>query len=90
MPEWNFRFTEVGEKDLNALDAAVRQRVRDKLLWFHDNFSSVVPSALGGKWRGFFKLRAGDWRIIYEIDERKREVVVHVIDLRDKVYKRKC
>ena len=52
-----------------------------------ENFENIVSLPLGGAWRGFFKLRVGDWRIIYEADRGNELVIIHAISPRDKVYK---
>ncbi|MEK7479086.1 MAG: type II toxin-antitoxin system RelE/ParE family toxin [Patescibacteria group bacterium] len=88
MESWRFVFTIIGQKDLDSLDPPVRKRVSEKLLWFRENFSAVIPFPLGGPLSGFFKLRVGEWRVVYEIDQKKMEIIVHVIDLRDRIYKR--
>ena len=89
MDDWKFNITDQGKADLKSLDAEVRQRVLEKLLWFTENFGSLAPIPLGGTWRGFFKLRVGDWRIVYEINYSERVITVHTIDKRDKVYKKR-
>lgn len=86
---WKFDITETGRGDLERLDHEVEQRVIEKLKWFTANFQSIAPIPLGGHWRGFFKLRVGDWRIIYDVNQEVHCVTVHVIDKRDKIYKRK-
>ena len=65
MPAWHFRITPEGEKDLDHLDKSIRKRVIEKLKWLTQSFDDVTPFPLGGQWRGFFKLRVNDWRIIY-------------------------
>ena len=87
--EWLIKFTPEGEKDLIKLDKPVRRRVIIKLHWLEENFPRIVPEPLSNKWRGYFKLRAGDWRIVYEIDFADNQLIVHRIELRDKVYKKR-
>ena len=89
MAQWKIEFTFEGEEDLAKLDESVRKRVIKKILWLRDNFDQIIPLPLSGEWRGFFKLRIGSWRVIYEIDEFKKEITIHRIDKRDKIYKRK-
>lgn len=85
---WFFELTPVAEEDLERLDSAVRKRALAKMRWLRDNFEHIVPQPLGGKYHGFFKLRVGDWRMVYEIESGKKLLTIHFIDLRDKVYKR--
>lgn len=89
MPQWRFQTTQEAEEDLARLDPQIRKRVVEKLQWLIDNFDHVIPLPLGGEWRGFFKLRVGDWRIIYEVEAQETKVTVHEIDRRDKIYKRR-
>ena len=86
---WRVSVTSEAEKDLEHLDTSIRKRVLEKLAWLRNNFDFLIPLPLGGKWRGFFKLRVGDWRIVYEVETKKSLVTVHRIDRRDKVYKLK-
>jgi mRNA interferase RelE/StbE len=71
------------------LDRPIRRRVEEKLAWFVEHFDEVTASPLGFGFKGFFKLRVGDWRIVYEVKEETQTVVVHDIDHRSKVYKRR-
>lgn len=87
MSRWRFIITPEGEDDLDRLDTEVRARVKNKLGWLANNFDNVSPLPLGGPWRGFFKLRVGEWRIIYEIEHDKQLVTVHQVGLRDRIYK---
>jgi len=87
MPQWKVKFTIEAEEDLDKLDKQIRNRVIGKILWLKDNFDQLLPLPLGGKWQGFFKLRVGDWRIIYEVEDLKKQITIHRIDRRDKIYK---
>jgi len=89
MPQWKVVFTIEAEEDLDRLDKQVRRRVIEKILWLRDSFNEVLPLPLGGKWQRFFKLRVGDWRVIYEVEDPKKQITVHRIDRRDKIYKRR-
>jgi mRNA interferase RelE/StbE len=89
MEEWQFIFTREAENDLGKLDFSVRKRILEKIKWMRINFDKITPLPLGDKWRGFFKLRVGDWRIIYETEIVKKLIIIHYIGRRDKIYKRK-
>lgn len=89
MGRWQIELSEQAEKDLAVLDHFWRRRIIDKLNWLADNFDDVTPLPLSESWGGFFKLRVGDWRVIYKIDYSIYLLIVHYIDRRDKIYKRK-
>lgn len=88
MSLWKFIITADAQEDLKKLDKEVRQRILDKLKWFTENFDYVTPFPLSEPYKGFFKLRVGDWRVIYQVEHAEKLVSVHIIDRRDKIYKR--
>ncbi len=88
MSEWHFTITSEAEEDLQRLDNQSQQRVAQKLAWLVKNFDQLTPFPLSEPYKGFFKLRVGDWRVFYEIDNDKKTVIIHMIDRRDKIYKR--
>jgi len=63
-------FTKEAESDIGSLDIKVRARVLEKIGWLRDNFETVNHLPLGYGWQGFFKLRVGDWQVIYKIHGR--------------------
>ncbi|MEK7192449.1 MAG: type II toxin-antitoxin system RelE/ParE family toxin [Patescibacteria group bacterium] len=89
MAVWRVELSDLAEDDLAALDKLTRHRVIDALDWLSENFENITPIPLGGIWKGFFKLRVGDWRVIYELKHEWRVLVIHYIDHRNKIYKRR-
>ena len=85
---WRFRLSLMAEVDFARLTRAVQLQIAERLRWFESHFEHTVSLPLGGKWSGFFKLRAGDWRIVYEADNTMKCIIVHVIDHRSRIYKR--
>ncbi len=61
----------------------MRQRVVDKLRFFLE--SHAVPEALEGNLAGFYKLRVGDFRILYELPDAQT-MKVRLIGHRKVVY----
>jgi len=80
-------FTEVAQSDLARLDKPMAQRVLKKLRWLAENFEVVTPEALTGQWQGVFKLRVGDYRVLYTSDLEKQKIVVRFVRHRREVYK---
>jgi len=89
MAVWRVEFSENAEDDLALLDRPIRRRIISGLEWLSGNFDSVVPIPLEGRWRGLFKFRVGDWRIIYAIKFTGHALIIHYIDHRSKIYKRR-
>ena len=84
---YSVEFTPNAEADLDRLGARSAQRVLKKLRWLAENFDAISPEALTGQWQGVFKLRVGDYRILYTYDRAKPEIVVHFVRHRREVYK---
>lgn len=80
-------FTSNAEADLARLDVPVAQRVLKRLRWLAENFEAITPEALTGQWQGVFKLRVGDYRVLYTCDEAQQKIIVHFVRHRREVYK---
>lgn len=78
-------FTPQGSEDLGRLDKPVAQRVLNRIRWLAENFESLTPQPLAGRWRGVYKLRAGDYRALYTFGEGR--IVIRAIGHRREVYK---
>lgn len=75
------------QEDISKLDKAVAERLIRKIEWLSQNFESVVPQPLKGKFGGLFKLVIGDWRVIYTADFGREILSVHLARHRSEVYK---
>ena len=79
-------FTDEGRSALASLDKFVAQRVLDKLKWFLQNIGAVNFKPLEGNLSGLYKLRVGDWRVIYEVNHNDKVVTVHKVGHRKEIY----
>ena len=75
-------------KDLERLDPSAERLVTNRLNWLGENAESVNHRALTGRWAGFYRLRAGNYRVLYSIDRENRRLVVELIGHRSEVYRR--
>lgn len=85
---WRFEFTPEANEDIERLSSVIRQRILKKIKWFIENFEDVTPLPLHSEWKGFFKIRVGDWRAIYQVDILDRCITFHLIDHRSRIYRR--
>lgn len=76
MAEWSVTFTQAGENDLAMLEGSIRRRVIQKLRWLEESFSNIIPLPLHNEWRGFFKLRVGDYRVMYAVRPADHAIIV--------------
>ena len=74
------------EKDLRALSATVRARVLARLEHLREEPMprQAVKLAGGEAW---YRVRVGDYRLIYGVDTRTRQITVHYIRHRRDVYR---
>ena len=83
---YSVEFRPEARDGLRRLSPSAAQRVLDKIKWLAENFDRVPHEALTGEFRGLFKLRAGDYRVIYSVDSAGRLLIVHFIGHRRSVY----
>lgn len=83
---YQIHLTPDAEADLARLEAPMAERLLKKLRWFAENFETMVPEALTGQWRGAFKLRVGDYRILYTYRRETETITVHVVGHRRDIY----
>ena len=83
----DLRILDAAEDDLTRLDRAVVQRIISRIQWLAEHFDEIKPELLTGTLTGFFKLRAGDYRIIYKVRKDENLIVIHRIGHRPEVYK---
>ncbi len=87
MVSYRLNFSENGKVSIKSLDQNIRQKMFDKLKWFIQNVDSLKPLPLKSNLSGLYKLRVGDYRIIYEIDLNDKVVTVHKVGHRKDIYK---
>ena len=74
------RYTHRAAKDMEDLPLEDRKRVLDAVDRFAASGVGDVR-ALGGQWRGRFRLRVGNWRVIFR--QENDIVVVRVLHWRE-------
>lgn len=74
-------------EDLSKIDKAIAQRVTDKLTWLSDNIEIIPLLPLAGSFSGFYKLKVGDWRVIYEVNHNEKLITVHKVGHRRAIYR---
>jgi len=64
--------------DLDLITDFIRLRILNKIAWLAINFEQITPLPLTREWSGFYKLRVGDYRVIYEFDRESRIIIIRV------------
>jgi mRNA interferase RelE/StbE len=72
---------------LETLTPIVRDRVVNKINWLAENFDQITPQPLTADLAGFYKLRVGEYRVIYDFNSEERIITIDKIGHRREVYK---
>ncbi len=88
MAEYALHILPPALQELKGLDRAIGQRLIKKIRWLAVNVDALKPERLTGNLAGFYKLREGDYRIIYQRIEAKNIIVIHAVGHRRNIYKK--
>jgi len=80
-------FTSTAVDDLGHLNKSIAQRILTKIRWLAENFEKLTPEPLSGQWKGVYKLRVGDYRVLYTFNTMEANIIVHFVRHRREVYK---
>lgn len=72
-------------EDLQNLDKPIAQRILSKISWFTEHFDNITPEPLSGDFVGTYKLRVGDWRVVYTIESDV--IVIQAVGHRKEIYR---
>jgi mRNA interferase RelE/StbE len=83
---YNVEFTPAALDNLEELTSTIQSRILRKIRWLSENFDDVTPQALSADLSGLFKLRIGDYRVIYSFDAEIEMMTIHKVGHRRDVY----
>ncbi len=89
MAIFQIRLLDAAIRDLKRLDHPIRKRILERIRWLANSAEGVKPEALAGEFRGLYKLRVGDYRVIYEMLRSERIILIHLIGHRRDIYKKR-
>jgi mRNA interferase RelE/StbE len=84
---YEIRILDAATHDLAKLDAAIARRIVNRVRWLAENLDEIKPEALTGNLAGFYKLRVGDYRVVYEIVQSEEMIIVHLVGHRREIYR---
>ena len=86
---YRIRMLEGAARELAGLDKPVGRRIVQRINWLAANLDNIRPQHFTGDLAGFYKLRVGDYRIIYEILHDEEVIVIHEIGHRREIYRKR-
>ena len=87
MAAYSIRFKPSVEKDLRPLTQALVSRVLKRIYSLKSDPFPSGMSKLSGAER-LYRIRVGDYRIVYEVDTQALQVTIHYIRHRREVYRK--
>jgi len=85
VPEYSIEIKRSAQKELDALDDAVFNRIDKKILALAGDPRPTGCKKLKG-YKDLWRIRIGDWRVVYIIDDEAKVVSVTRIAHRREVY----
>jgi mRNA interferase RelE/StbE len=73
-------------EDLRSISVKVQSQILKKINWLGLNFEQVQPKGLAENLAGFYKLRVGDYRVLYEIDAELEVIAIARVGHRREIY----
>ena len=86
---WRIEYTDVAERAILAFDKPVRTRIltymRERVAPSED--PKLLAESLSGEFRGLWRFRVGDYRVICDLQQDVRVVEVQDVGHRSRIYK---
>jgi len=89
MGAYRIRILQAASRDLERLDKPTGRRIVQRIRWLAANLDVIRLEALTGDLAGLYKLRVGDYRVIYEVLWDEETIVIHAIGHRREIYRRR-
>jgi mRNA interferase RelE/StbE len=86
---YRVRILDVASRELGRLDRLAARRIAERITWLAANLGTIKPEPLGRDLSGLYKLRVGDYRVLYEILHDERTIVIHSAAHRRDVYRKR-
>jgi mRNA interferase RelE/StbE len=86
---YDIRILDTATRELARLDKSAGSRIVERINRLAKNLDNIKPEALTGDLAGLYKLRVGNYRVLYEIIRNERAIVIHSIGHRREIYRKK-
>ena len=90
MPGHHIRVLDEAARDLARLDKSIGRRIVDRTRWLGAHLDEIKREPLAGDFSGLYKLRVGDYRVLYEVVwHQEAIIIVHAIGHRREIYRKR-
>jgi mRNA interferase RelE/StbE len=73
---YRIHILDAAARELARLDKPVARRVVKRIKWLATNLDDLTPESLTGDLAGLYKLRVGDYRVLYGILHEEQAIVI--------------
>lgn len=87
---WKVEIKPTAEKYYRKLDKNTRKRIKEALVKLEESKNPLFQEnvrALTGELQGDYRLRVGDWRVLFTPDRERKVIYVYAILPMGKAYK---
>ena len=84
---WTVEFSRSAERDLGRLGTRAQERLRSRIRQLTENPRPIGSRKLSGE-ESYYRIRVGEYRVLYEISDDARLVVIIAVGHRSRVYRR--
>lgn len=87
---YRIKTTPTFDRDIKKLDRQIAKRIIKKIEWLasQSKLPDLSVKYLPKNLEGLQKYRIGDWRILFWVDEKKKEIILYGVAHRKEIYKR--
>ncbi len=86
---YHIRILQTAARDLSRLDKPIARRIAERVDWLAAHLDDIRPEPFTGDLAGFYKFRVGDYRIVYEILHDGTTIIIHQIEHRREIYRKR-
>ena len=85
---WKLVFTKKAEKAFLRLNKNIQKRIKNKLGFYFSTWNPLqYAEKLTDPKLGTYRFRIGRYRLVFDVDEKWKLIILLVIDIRCQVYK---
>jgi len=86
--KWTVELSKLADSNLKSLDKPIRTQIRNFIRRLQETTNPrSFGKALVGNYKGLWRYRVGDYRLLCEIQDNKLMVLVVEIEHRSKIYR---
>lgn len=86
---YRVRILEAASRELARLDKPTGRRVVERVNWLTANLDAIRLEPLSQELSGLYKLRVGNYRVVYEVLWEEQAIVIHAIGHRKEIYRKR-